>query len=297
MPPPVITTVPFAGCGHRRRPPSAPPSTSVSLASTSIAFAAESSATVAAVVDRRRRVVDTGDRDRDGCRVEPPLSVYVNVSGEPRPGRCSSSRRACRSARVPPPVIATVPFAGSVTDAIDLGPPSTSVSFASTAIALAAESSGTRRAVVDRRPARRRRTSTVTDTVAGRAAVERVRERVRRRRRPGRCSSSRPAHRSGPCARPPSRVSATVPFAGCVTDATVIAPAVDCRCRCASTSIAPARRVLADRRACQSTAVGASSHAGHRHRDRRRRAAVERVRERVRRRPPPGCCSSSASGS
>ena len=40
-------------------------------------------------------------------------------------------------------MITTVPFAGWVTDAIDIGPPSVSVSLASTAIALAAESSTT----------------------------------------------------------------------------------------------------------------------------------------------------------
>ena len=40
-------------------------------------------------------------------------------------------------------MITTVPFAGCVTDAIDFGPPSTSVSLASTSIAVAAESSAT----------------------------------------------------------------------------------------------------------------------------------------------------------
>ena len=44
---------------------------------------------------------------------------------------------------VPPPVITTVPLAGWVTDATDLGPPSISVSFASTSIAVAPESSTT----------------------------------------------------------------------------------------------------------------------------------------------------------
>ena len=46
MPPPVITTVPFAGCVTEATD-FGPPSTSVSLASTSIALAPESSATVA----------------------------------------------------------------------------------------------------------------------------------------------------------------------------------------------------------------------------------------------------------
>ena len=44
---------------------------------------------------------------------------------------------------MPPPVITTVPLAGWVTDAIEIGPPSTSVSLASTSIAVAAASSVT----------------------------------------------------------------------------------------------------------------------------------------------------------
>ena len=44
---------------------------------------------------------------------------------------------------MPPPVIATVPWAGWVTAAIVIGPPSTSVSLASTSIAVAPASSAT----------------------------------------------------------------------------------------------------------------------------------------------------------
>jgi hypothetical protein len=44
---------------------------------------------------------------------------------------------------LPPPVIATVPWAGWVTEAIVFGPPSGSVSFPSTLIGLAPESSAT----------------------------------------------------------------------------------------------------------------------------------------------------------
>ena len=44
---------------------------------------------------------------------------------------------------MPPPVIATVPLAGWVTEAIVFGPPSMSVSLASTLIAVAPESSAT----------------------------------------------------------------------------------------------------------------------------------------------------------
>ncbi len=44
---------------------------------------------------------------------------------------------------MPPPVITTVPLAGWVIDAIEIGPPSTSVSLASTSTAVAAASSVT----------------------------------------------------------------------------------------------------------------------------------------------------------
>ena len=44
---------------------------------------------------------------------------------------------------MPPPVITTVPLAGWVTEAIVFGPPSGSVSLASTSIAVAPESSAT----------------------------------------------------------------------------------------------------------------------------------------------------------
>ena len=56
----------------------------------------------------------------------------------------------------------TAPFAGCVTDATDFGPPSTSVSFASTSTALAPESSRHGRAVGDRD----RASSTAFTTIA-----------------------------------------------------------------------------------------------------------------------------------
>ena len=75
----MITTVPFAGSSTDAIV-FGPPSVSVSLASTSIALAAESSATVAlsstAVGASSPQVTVT-----DTVAVEPPLSVYVNVSG------------------------------------------------------------------------------------------------------------------------------------------------------------------------------------------------------------------------
>ena len=77
--PPVNTTVPFAG-SDADAIIIAPPSASVSLASTSIAPAAESSATVAlsltAVGASSPHVTVT-----DTVAVEPPLSVYVKLSG------------------------------------------------------------------------------------------------------------------------------------------------------------------------------------------------------------------------
>ena len=77
--PPVNTTVPFAG-SEADAIVFGPPSVSVSLASTSIALAAESSPTVAvsstAVGASSPHVTVT-----ETVAVEPPLSVYVNVSG------------------------------------------------------------------------------------------------------------------------------------------------------------------------------------------------------------------------
>ena len=61
-------TVPWAG-SVASVISSGPASMSVSLARTSNVVAPESSATVAAVVDRDRRVVDARDGDRDGRRV------------------------------------------------------------------------------------------------------------------------------------------------------------------------------------------------------------------------------------
>ena len=76
-----MTTVPFAGWVTEAIA-FAPPSGSESLASTSIAVAAASSATVAesptAVGGSSTQVTVT-----ETVAVEPPLSVYVNVSGEP----------------------------------------------------------------------------------------------------------------------------------------------------------------------------------------------------------------------
>ena len=66
---------------------------------------------------------------------------------------------------MPPPVIATVPLAGWVTEATLFGPPSTSVSFASTLIALAPESSTTVAASSTATGASSAQV-TVTDTVA-----------------------------------------------------------------------------------------------------------------------------------
>ena len=77
----MITTVPFAG-SEAELIVLGPPSTSVSLASTGTAVAAASSATVAlsltATGGSSTQVTVT-----DTVAVEPPLSVYVNVSGEP----------------------------------------------------------------------------------------------------------------------------------------------------------------------------------------------------------------------
>ena len=81
MPPPVIATVPLAGCVTEATD-LGPPSTSVSFASTSTALAAASSATVAlsftAVGGSSTHVTVT-----ETVAVSPPLSVYVNVSGDP----------------------------------------------------------------------------------------------------------------------------------------------------------------------------------------------------------------------
>ena len=75
----MITTVPFAGW-ITDAIDFGPPSGSVSLASTSIAVAAESSTTVAlsltAVGASATQVTVT-----ETVAVEPPLSVYVKVSG------------------------------------------------------------------------------------------------------------------------------------------------------------------------------------------------------------------------
>ena len=75
----MITTAPFAGCVTDATD-LGPPSVSVSLASTSIAPAPESSPTVAlsstAVGGSSVQLTVT-----DTVAVEPPLSVYVNVSG------------------------------------------------------------------------------------------------------------------------------------------------------------------------------------------------------------------------
>ena len=77
----MITTVPFAG-SDAEPIVFGPPSGSVSFASTSIALAPESSRTVAlsltAVGGSSTQVTVT-----ETVAVEPPLSVYVNVSGEP----------------------------------------------------------------------------------------------------------------------------------------------------------------------------------------------------------------------
>ena len=78
----MITTVPLAG-SDTESIVLGPPSTSVSLASTSIALAPESSPTVAlsltAVGGSSTQVTVT-----DTVAVEPPgVSEYVNVSGEP----------------------------------------------------------------------------------------------------------------------------------------------------------------------------------------------------------------------
>jgi hypothetical protein len=77
--PPVSTTVPFAG-SDADAIVFAPPSASVSLASTSTALAPESSSTVAVsltgVGGSSTQVTVT-----DTVAVEPPLSVYVKVSG------------------------------------------------------------------------------------------------------------------------------------------------------------------------------------------------------------------------
>jgi hypothetical protein len=77
--PPVSTTVPFAG-SEADAIVFAPPSVSVSLASTSIALAAASSARVAlsltAVGGSSPQVTVT-----DTVAVEPPVSVYMKVSG------------------------------------------------------------------------------------------------------------------------------------------------------------------------------------------------------------------------
>ena len=77
----MITTVPFAG-SEAEPIVFVPPSESVSFASTSIALAPESSPTVAlsltAVGGSSTQVTVT-----ETVAVEPPLSVYVNVSGEP----------------------------------------------------------------------------------------------------------------------------------------------------------------------------------------------------------------------
>ena len=81
---------------------------------------------------------------------------------------------------MPPPVITTVPFAGCVTDCDAFGPPSTSVSLASTSTAVGRESSATV-AVSLTATGGSSTQVTVTDTVAVDAAVERVGERVRRR--------------------------------------------------------------------------------------------------------------------
>ena len=64
-----------------------------------------------------------------------------------------------------PPVITTVPLAGSEADAIVIGPPSASVSLASTAIGVAAESSATV-AVSSTAVGASSTHVTVTDTVA-----------------------------------------------------------------------------------------------------------------------------------
>ena len=66
---------------------------------------------------------------------------------------------------LPPPVITTVPFAGSDAEAIVFGPPSTSVSLASTSIAVAAAVLGDRRGVIDSDRSVVEHV-TVTDTVA-----------------------------------------------------------------------------------------------------------------------------------
>ena len=77
--PPVSTTVPFAG-SDADAIVFAPPSGSVSLASTSIAVAAESSATVA-VSSTAVGASSTQVTVTDTVAVEPPLSVYVKLSG------------------------------------------------------------------------------------------------------------------------------------------------------------------------------------------------------------------------
>ena len=123
-----MTTVPFAGCVTEAID-FGPPSMSVSLASTSTAVGRR-------VLDHRRAsLTATGGSSTqvtvtETVAVEPPgVSVYVNVSGVVARGRVAVVRvRRVRQARAAA-VMTTVPCAGCVTDAIDFGPPSRSVSF------------------------------------------------------------------------------------------------------------------------------------------------------------------------
>jgi hypothetical protein len=83
---------------------------------------------------------------------------------------------------VPPPVIVTVPLAGWVTDVTLIGPPSGSVSLASTSMALAPESSVTV-AASSTAVGSSSTQVTVTVTVAVEPPLRRVGEGVERRAR------------------------------------------------------------------------------------------------------------------
>ena len=82
VPAPVITTVPLAGWVTEVIT-LGPASMSVSLASTVTAVAAASSSDGGGVVDRHRRVVDTGDGDRHGGAVAAGEGVGERVGGPP----------------------------------------------------------------------------------------------------------------------------------------------------------------------------------------------------------------------
>src|ERR1700710_1526254 len=108
-----MTTDPFAGCVTEATA-FGPPSTSVSLASTSTALTPESWATVFASLtatggsSTHVTVIET-------VALEPPgASVYVNVSGAGGPPELQYCEPGAYVRPVPPPVITTVPLAGCV---------------------------------------------------------------------------------------------------------------------------------------------------------------------------------------